>query len=322
MPPKKQVPKGPSPKGPSFDEIIQSDRQKKQNELLASQILGKDKNKKGRRASAPGSGSGSGALGRAQPAKPGSLASRIAAPGKLKRSASASFRTSQPQSQPQHKTKAKTNPTPATVGAARSREKPARKKTQKEHPHSKHLLSLVQNARDANPHPHPKTKAAKSGLSIKGASGPFIVVGSNFSPGTSAADIQSALEARTGPMLSCRVISHSPAVTAEIAYAEKEIAENTVANFDNQWADGRKLTFRLNVGGDTTHVNTQNSFNNLREQADRNRRNRRAEPQVQDGTFGFGEEGEALRYNLPQSNLYSDQMMVDTQQNNQGRRRH
>jgi hypothetical protein len=61
------------------------------------------------------------------------------------------------------------------------------------------------------------------------------VVGSNFSPGTSAADIQAALESRTGPMLSCRVISHSPAVTAEITYAEKEIAENTVANFDNQW---------------------------------------------------------------------------------------
>lgn len=129
----------------------------------------------------------------------------------------------------------KTNLSPATVGAARSREKPARKKNQKEHPHSERLLSLVQNARDANPHPHPHPKVAKNGLSIKGASGPFIVVGSNFSPGTSAADIQAALESRTGPMLSCRVISHSPAVTAEITYAEKEIAENTVANFDNQW---------------------------------------------------------------------------------------
>jgi len=89
---------------PSFDEIIQSgkhpppsqhptlekrlrlwcitDRQKKQNELLASQILGKDKNKKGRRASAPGSGAG--ALSRAQTAKPGSLASRIGPANKLK----------------------------------------------------------------------------------------------------------------------------------------------------------------------------------------------------------------------------------------------
>lgn len=108
-----------------------------------------------------------------------------------------------------------------------------RKKNQKELPHSERLLSLAQSARDANP--QAKSKPAKSGLSIKGASGPFIVVGSNFSPGTSAADIQAALEARTGPMLSCRVISNSPAVTAEIAYVEKEIAENTVANFDNQW---------------------------------------------------------------------------------------
>lgn len=88
------------------------------------------------------------------------------------------------------------------------------------------MLSIVQNPLGGKP--------AKSGLSIKGASGPFVVVGSNFAPGTTAADIQSALESITGPMLSCRVISHSPSVTAEIAYAEKWSAENAVANFDNQ----------------------------------------------------------------------------------------
>ncbi|KAJ5242948.1 uncharacterized protein N7469_001275 [Penicillium citrinum] len=298
---------------PSFDEIIQSDRQKKQNELLASQILGKDKNKKGRRASAPGSGAG--ALSKAQTAKPGSLASRIGPANKLKRSASASFRTSQPQP----KTKVKTNPAPATVGSARSREKPTQKKNrnhQKEHPHQERLLSLVQNTQDSKP------RHVSSGLSIKGASGPFVVVASNFAPGTSAADIQSALESNTGPMLSCRVINHSPSVTAEITYAEKWTAENTVANFNNQRADGRLLSFKLNpIGGNTnSHVNTQNSFNDLREQADRDRRNRRADPQLQDGSYGFGEEGQALdsRY----SNLYSDRMMVDSRSHsNQNRRR-
>lgn len=310
------MPKNTTQKSPSFDEIIQSDRQKKQNELLASQILGKNKNKKERRASAPGSGAGT--LGRAHVAKPGSLASRIAAPSKLKRSASASFRTTQPPSQPQHKTKVKTNPAPATVGSVRAREKPTRKKNQKEHPQQQCLLSLAQSSRDTKISPKP----TNSGLSIKGASGPFVVVGSNFAPGTTAADIQSSLEPVTGPMLSCRVISHSPAVMAEITYAEKWSAESTVANFDNQRADGRLLTFKLSPIGDAAHVNTQNSFNNIREQADRDRRNRRAEPQVQNGSYGFGAEGQALDREYLNMELYSDQMMVDRQsQNNQSRRR-
>lgn len=61
-----------------------------------------------------------------------------------------------------------------------------------------------------------------------------MVVGSNFAPGTTAADIQSALEPVSGPMLSCRVIAQRPTVTAEFAFAEKWTAENVVANFHNQ----------------------------------------------------------------------------------------
>jgi hypothetical protein len=77
-------------------------------------------------------------------------------------------------------------------------------------------------------------RSNRTNLSIKGASGPFIVVGSNFAPGTTAADIQSALEPATGPMLSCRIVSSSPSVVAEFAYAEKSAAELVVANYHNQ----------------------------------------------------------------------------------------
>lgn len=73
------------------------------------------------------------------------------------------------------------------------------------------------------------------GMSIKGASsGPFVVIGSNFAPGTTAADIQSALEPVCGSVMNCWIISQYPAVTAEITFAEKWSAENTVANFHNQ----------------------------------------------------------------------------------------
>lgn len=75
-----------------------------------------------------------------------------------------------------------------------------------------------------------------AGMSIKGtSSGPFTVVGSNFAPGTTAADIQSALEPMVGaPVLSCVVTSHRPAVTAEIVFEERWPAENVIANFHNQ----------------------------------------------------------------------------------------
>jgi ribose 5-phosphate isomerase RpiB len=74
-----------------------------------------------------------------------------------------------------------------------------------------------------------------NGIAIKGTgSGPSIVLASNFAPGTSAADIQSALEAFAGEIVSCQVTSHHPVVTAEIACAERWGAENVVANFNNQ----------------------------------------------------------------------------------------
>lgn len=73
------------------------------------------------------------------------------------------------------------------------------------------------------------------GIAIKGtSSGPFTVVGSNFAPGTTAADIQSALEPVAGETMSCYVVSQRPAVTAEIVFAERWSAENAVANFHNQ----------------------------------------------------------------------------------------
>lgn len=73
------------------------------------------------------------------------------------------------------------------------------------------------------------------GLAIKGASaGPFVIIGSNFAPGTTSADIQSALEPVAGPVLSCWITSQHLSVTAEITFAERWSAEQTIANFHNQ----------------------------------------------------------------------------------------
>jgi hypothetical protein len=171
-------------------------------------------------------------------------------------------------------------------------------------------------------------------MSIKGASGPFIVVGRNFAPGTTAADIQSALEPITGPMISCQIVANQPSVVAEFAYAEKTAAELVVANFHNQrvnatlvqgsrkkeltltvQADGRLLTMTLKSTKPTTH---QDPFAALRAQADQERVRARRGP---------GHMNDLLAENQgnPQTGLYSDEMMVDAPprnaQKNQNQRR-
>lgn len=78
------------------------------------------------------------------------------------------------------------------------------------------------------------------------------------------------------------------------------------------------MSLKLQPAG--TQISTPNtSFNDLREQADRERRNRRAEPTLQDGRYGFDETGGALN---SETGLYSDEMMVDApQQKGQTRRK-
>ncbi|KAJ6179486.1 hypothetical protein N7519_009947 [Penicillium mononematosum] len=257
----------------SFDAIIQADRQKKKHEELANQLLGKN-----RRSSAPGSGSGAGkkTQNKLQNAKPGNLASRI---GVTKRSPSA---TVQP-----------------TTNNNRTRGKPGKK----DRVNADQVRAAFQtengqgNVRSGN-----FGLSGRGGnLSIKGASGPFYVVGRNFAPGTTAADIQSALEPITGPMLSCQIVVSQPSVVAEFAYAEKTAAELVVANFHNQRADGRLLTMTLKSPKAASH---HDPFTALRAQADQERlRARRGPGHVND--LLDEDQGNS------QTGLYSDEMMVD-----------
>ncbi|PWY64276.1 hypothetical protein BO70DRAFT_347187 [Aspergillus heteromorphus CBS 117.55] len=253
----------------SFDAIIQADRKRRKNEELANQLL--SKRRTGNTATK--------AAGRPQNVKPGSLASRI---GVVKRSASA---TSSP--------KANTpNPPPARQGF---RPGPSNRRR----PDESRLLSAL------NPENGQANVRNGTGLSIKGAgSGPFVVVASNFAPGTTAADIQSTIEPASGEILRCWVTSQRPAVTAEITFAEKQAAESAVANFHNQKADGRFISLRLmqnrsnadrDLFGRSTNAtrNAQSSFDDLREQADRDRRQHRpSDPSLQDGRWGFNDQNQ------------------------------
>lgn len=71
-------------------------------------------------------------------------------------------------------------------------------------------------------------------MTIRGLAGPYVVVGSNFAPGTTAADIQSAMEPIGGEVQSCRIVASSPTVIAEMIFTDKGGAENVIATFNNQ----------------------------------------------------------------------------------------
>ena len=77
-------------------------------------------------------------------------------------------------------------------------------------------------------------------ISIRGTAGPYVVIGSNFAPGTTAADIESAMIPSGGEMQSCRILSASPTVIAEMVFAEKQNAENVIATFNNKKVNGMR----------------------------------------------------------------------------------
>jgi len=71
-------------------------------------------------------------------------------------------------------------------------------------------------------------------MTIRGLAGPYVVIASNFAPGTTGADIESAMIPIGGEMLSCKILTASPTVIVEMVFIEKAGAENVIATFNNQ----------------------------------------------------------------------------------------
>jgi len=194
-------------------------------------------------------------------------------------------------------------------------------------------------------------------MSIRGLAGPYVIMGNNFAPGTTAADIQSAMEPVGGEMQSCRIVSASPTVIAEMTFTDKNGAENVVATFNNQKADGRLLYIYMKQGPaartfpstiDTTATANRPptepraarldmlrssrpedspivpSYDSSRDHAGRS--SRRADPEYQDGSYGFEErQGEMeVETDNRQENHYDDRRhgrQDDVQGRNMNQRR-
>ncbi|KAL2406795.1 hypothetical protein ABEF93_008581 [Exophiala dermatitidis] len=217
-----------NPKGAvSFDAIIQADRQRRKNEALAKEIFGKSKQqtKNDTRGGANKSST-----------RTPDLASRI-----TKRSSSTASTTSSRNNNP-------FTPPRSQRG---------------DNTRSARLASAIEtSSQQANVVVAPTSTSRRTaaqgqqGLSIKGkAAGPFVVEASNFAPGTTAADIESALQDDTlddsgvSGMISCRIVATSPTVVAEMVFTERYIADRVISTYNNQKADGRVLNLALKRSG-------------------------------------------------------------------------
>ncbi|EGO57439.1 hypothetical protein NEUTE1DRAFT_62320 [Neurospora tetrasperma FGSC 2508] len=101
------------------------------------------------------------------------------------------------------------------------------------------------------------TGPSSKGFTIRGLAGPFAVMAQNFAPGTTAADIENAMTPIGGLILSCRIMKHHPIVIAEIVFESKEGADNVIATFDKQTADGRVLSVYHKPSGPTYPLTSQ-----------------------------------------------------------------
>lgn len=96
-------------------------------------------------------------------------------------------------------------------------------------------------------------KAPAKGLSIRGLAGPFAVMAQNFAPGTTAADIESAMTPVGGEMVSCEVVKTSPMILVEMVFSSKEGGDAVIEWFNNKTVStssvdgGRRLLWALTI---------------------------------------------------------------------------
>lgn len=72
------------------------------------------------------------------------------------------------------------------------------------------------------------------GMTIRGLAGPFTVMAQNFAPGTTPADIESAMTPIGGEIVSCRIVKSKPILIFEMAFASREGGERVIETFNDK----------------------------------------------------------------------------------------
>ncbi|KAF2997556.1 hypothetical protein E8E13_000708 [Curvularia kusanoi] len=212
-----------------FASFVKDSREQKKKESLAQQFLGS----RGRTATPT---SGSGAKSRQNAEKP-TLLSRISGGANVQKGRSASAKPSgNIDGKWQHDLHKVNNPNgpPARAGKL-GRTASASQIDRNSRTYDKFASVINRNANGRSD--------SAPGFSIRGvaSTGPFTVIASNFAPGTTASDIESVMAPHGGEFYGCKMLTASPTVMVELTFATREGAQNVIATFNNQKADGRTL---------------------------------------------------------------------------------
>ncbi|UNI21550.1 hypothetical protein JDV02_007530 [Purpureocillium takamizusanense] len=282
-----------APTAPDFQKFITDARERKKNEALADRIFSRD-----RRQSAPSKLRASATSGVG-----GSLASRVGVVKKRVGDAT-SRRSSMPSAgdvngEWTHDLHDSLNTRPGSLASRITRPGAApNKKTipaqQRKSKLSSALdradvdqLNIVNNGSAATASTS-RSRAGGLGMSIRGLAGPFAVMGQNFAPGTSAADIESAMTPIGGDMVSCSIVKTHPFVLAEMVFSSREGGERVIDTFNDKTADGRILKVYAKPGGYSSPATTSSPPANAPNGPRATRATTR--DQVVDGRLGFGDD--------------------------------
>ncbi|CAL3965860.1 hypothetical protein PZA11_002697 [Diplocarpon coronariae] len=237
-----------APSKPAVDlnAMINADRTRRKNEILAKEIFGKN-----RRASATGGGMNKGNNNKfgAVP----SLASRIGGSGAgvaKQRSVSTTARPTRPSGRLQ----AAGNVDGDWTHDLHTVNNSPTSRSPQENPRGPSAARINRNERihaalnDAASSPSlnsqfniVSTAKPTSSISIRGLAGPTLIVVKNLASGTTAADLEIAMIPVGGSVLSCRIVSERPIVVAELVFETREGADSVVDVFNNKNADGNRL---------------------------------------------------------------------------------
>ncbi|KAK4059107.1 hypothetical protein Trihar35433_11203 [Trichoderma harzianum] len=154
-----------------------------------------------------------------------------------------------------------------------------------------------------------KSQRPDAGMTIRGLAGPFAVMGQNFAPGTTAADVESAMTPVGGEMVSCEVVKTQPFMIVEMVFASREGGERVIETFNNKTADGRILKVYAKPGG---YKPSRDSASGRQSSSHRD--------QVVDGSMGFADNDLMDTENVPPSTR-GNRLHYDGGKNNSANKR-
>lgn len=212
------------PDSTSFATFVKQQREKKKNEELAQEFLGR-----GRKANT----SGAGAAGKVRDTseKP-TLLSRISGGAGVQKRSSSAKPAGSIEGKWQHDLHKLNNP---NGPAARARG-PGPNRTTSASQVERNSRTYDKFASVLNRSTNPPARNEAPGFNIRGVAkgGPYTVIASNFAPGTTAADIEAVMAPHAGETLGCRLLTAAPTVMVELSVVTKEGADNVIATFNNQ----------------------------------------------------------------------------------------